>query len=385
MSAARHILVDALCAGSAGIVTVARELTRHLAADRPGWRFTVVLTAGHELQEGIAADLASAENVAFERAPADTAGWVNRSRWERDRRRGLPAVARRVGADALLTLNGMIPTPVGLPTLAHFGDPWPYTPAAWTHARHRVVAWLKRRENARALRRADACGFTSGYLRDLVTGRLGVTPKSADVFYNGVPRAWIDRARDALPPLDARPMQIVSVSNVSPYKRQGLVIDAMPALLARPGLGDLRYRVIGWCDEAYRAELRAKVDRLNLSRHVSIEGRLGDAEVASAFRSARAFALPSVCESFGIPAVEAMTYGTPVVVADAAAMPEVVGDAGERCRPDDAVDLAGKLGRVLTDPGHAETLRRRAAGRVARYDWAETAGRMAERLGAIAR
>ncbi len=379
MSAPRHILVNGLCVGSAGIYTVARELVRHLAADRPGWRFTVVITQGHPVQEGLRAENLG-ENVAFEAAPPDTGRIVPRVRFERA---GLPSVANRVGADALLQLNGMVVPSVKLPTLAHFGDPWPYTPAAWTHFRHRLIARVKRRQNRLALRRADCCGFTSGYLRDLVTNSAGYEPARSEVFYNGVPRAWIDRAGSDLPPHDDRPMEIVSVSNVSPYKRQGLVIDALPRLIGETGLTDLLYRIIGQCDEAYCAELRAKIERLKLGRHVRIEGRVSDEAVAAAYRSARAFVLPSVCESFCIPAVEAMSFGTPVVVAAAAALPEIVGSAGELCEPDDADDLAERLHRVLTDAPHRESLRRRGAGRVGRYDWAISAAAMARELEAM--
>ena len=52
----------------------------------------------------------------------------------------------------------VIPT-MRIPTLSHNQDPWPYRPQAYIHWREHVTAFLKRREQKRALKLADCMGF----------------------------------------------------------------------------------------------------------------------------------------------------------------------------------------------------------------------------------
>ena len=75
--------------------------------------------------------------------------------------------------------------------------------------------------------------------------------------------------------------------------------------------------------------------------------------------------LPSVQESFGLTALEAMASGLPVVASRAGSIPEVVvdGETGFLCEPEDVVGMAAAL-KLLSDEGlyraFSEAARRRA-------------------------
>ncbi len=76
-------------------------------------------------------------------------------------------------------------------------------------------------------------------------------------------------------------------------------------------------------------------------------------EVARAMTAADVFLMPSVGETFGMMAIEAMACGTPVIVFEGTALPEVV-DAprgGIAVPQGDAGALAAAITRLMTEPG----------------------------------
>lgn len=373
----RHILVNALSMGSGGGFTVGREILRNLAITRPDWRISCALISAHPLHEQLK-QVCLPSNAQLLWAPSILSNRAHRQHWERTE---LTRWSEQQHVDGVIQLNGMLIASMRPPTLCHMQDPWPYRAQAWVTLRDRIVAALKRREHRYALKHARCFGWTSAYLRDLICQHHGIWPKSSEVLYNGVPREWIERAQRELPDWNSRPNEILTVSNVNLYKRQSLVIRAMPQLLKLSGLQDLIYRIVGEPESPrVHGMLIDLARRCGVSNHVIFEGRVSDDRVKECFARAKCYVLMSVCESFGIPAIEAMSFGTPVVTADCCAMPEVCGDAALLAAVDDVNELVKQISRVLLNPQCAQDLRQRGSKRVEQYNWINTAQAMVRLL-----
>jgi glycosyltransferase involved in cell wall biosynthesis len=77
--------------------------------------------------------------------------------------------------------------------------------------------------------------------------------------------------------------------------------------------------------------------------------------------------LPSLAESFGFAALEAMSLGRAVVASRAGGLPEVVGDAGLLADVGDAAGLARAITHLLRDRPQADALGRRGRERAATF------------------
>jgi glycosyltransferase involved in cell wall biosynthesis len=113
-------------------------------------------------------------------------------------------------------------------------------------------------------------------------------------------------------------------------------------------------------------------DLPGLPGRVAWLGHLGDRDLAALMAEADAFCLPSLFESFGLTALEAMACGAPVVVSSRGALPEVVGDAAVVSEPTPEA-LEEALVRALTDTHLSARLRAAGRARAEGMTWERTA------------
>jgi glycosyltransferase involved in cell wall biosynthesis len=116
--------------------------------------------------------------------------------------------------------------------------------------------------------------------------------------------------------------------------------------------------------------------RLGITDKVKFPGRVPEEEKLRLFANSKLFVLPSIYESYGIAAAEAMSYGKAVVASDVGGLPEVVGGGGVLARPKDPNDLAEKINALLNDPGRRRTMGIKAAEIAKEYTWDSSASMM---------
>ncbi|NPV45594.1 MAG: glycosyltransferase family 4 protein [Armatimonadetes bacterium] len=124
------------------------------------------------------------------------------------------------------------------------------------------------------------------------------------------------------------------------------------------------------CDET---AIREFVTSENLTTQVKLVGYVHHNDLPELYKMATVFAMPSLCESFGIPIIEAMAAGIPVLAADNTSIPEIAGDAAILLPARDVSKWANGLALLLSDNNAREDLRRRGLKRAAFFSWPKSA------------
>jgi GT2 family glycosyltransferase/glycosyltransferase involved in cell wall biosynthesis len=102
-------------------------------------------------------------------------------------------------------------------------------------------------------------------------------------------------------------------------------------------------------------------------------GYVQEEHLPGLYAGARALAMPSLYEGFGLPVLEAMASGVPVVAADRTALPETCGGAALLVDPTDTIALADALSLAATDEAVRERLIERGLGRASEFTWEHSA------------
>ncbi|MGK7895014.1 MAG: glycosyltransferase family 4 protein, partial [Xenococcus sp. (in: cyanobacteria)] len=100
---------------------------------------------------------------------------------------------------------------------------------------------------------------------------------------------------------------------------------------------------------------------------------LTDELVALFYSKADVFVYPSYYEGFGLPVLEAMTLGAPVVTSNTSSLPEVVGDAALLIDPNDPIQLAEAILKVIRDSQLRQELIAKGKERTKLFSWERTA------------
>ncbi|MCC6623215.1 MAG: glycosyltransferase family 4 protein [Deltaproteobacteria bacterium] len=231
-----------------------------------------------------------------------------------------------------------------------------------------------------ALRAAHEVWPVSAYTGDALA-RRGVRPERIAVIHN-----CLDPRRALVEPVEPpdAPPRFLAVSRLGTGERDKGV-DRLIAAFARADLpAGAGLDVVGDGDDRPRLEALARAS--GAGDRVVFHGRVDDAEVDRLMDAARAFALPSRVEGFGLVFVEAMARGRAVIAARATAVPEVVadGETGLLVDFEDEQALVAALERLGRDRALAAGLGRAGRLRVERHfhfdRYAEAVARALDRL-----
>jgi glycosyltransferase involved in cell wall biosynthesis len=162
----------------------------------------------------------------------------------------------------------------------------------------------------------------------------------------------LDRAAAADPRVPAARERVIAVGRLLPAKGQLDLVDAVGRLDAgrREGLEVDLIGVTDASDADYLAELRRRIDELDLDDVVRVELDLPDADLVERYRQADVFVSTSRHEGFCVPVIEAIASGCRVVTTDAGALPETVGQCGQLVPVGD-VDALTEALRAALDAG----------------------------------
>ncbi|MCS0673424.1 glycosyltransferase [Cytobacillus firmus] len=148
-------------------------------------------------------------------------------------------------------------------------------------------------------------------------------------------------------------------------------------VILRSSFQELELMIVG--DGPMREEYKEICRSLGIADAVHFIGRVPNHLVPNYLREMAVVVMPSLEESFGVTAVEAMACGVPVVVSNADGLKEVVKnrETGLIVSKENPDMLAKAVAELLNDEGLRDILGQNGVKHVRdHYDWQENAGRM---------
>ena len=136
----------------------------------------------------------------------------------------------------------------------------------------------------------------------------------------------------------------------------------------------------GWGGE----DIQALIESLEIADNTKITGFVDESELERLYRNAHALIFPSLYEGFGLPILEAMSFGVPVVTSNCSSMPEVSGDGALLVNPHSVEEIFTAMLRLATDSELYEALSAASLENVKNFSWEKTAMKVQEVISGLA-
>jgi glycosyltransferase involved in cell wall biosynthesis len=340
------VLINAISVKEGGSLIVLQNLLAEMVLQRPGWQWHVAMN--------------SVARARFPALPNTTchvftdqqlAGWKMRWWYETC----LPRLIRQVQADLLFSHTNYLPVRhLPCPALllvqhaGHFSTIFKRLTEERFSGWPARVSWrLKGGWVKSSVRRAQCVTVQTDALAQRIVEETDIPRNLLCVIPHGAGQAIL-REHCTAHPGRGEQLRIGYITKYGVQKNFSVLFKALAELKL---LGVSIVLVLTLSPEIKEnQEVLRIAEYYDVLQFIENHGELAAAEIDALYRSLHVFVFPSLCESFGFPMVEAMSYGLPLLISDTDSNMEVAGEAGIRFKADDVYALAASIFKLIEDP-----------------------------------
>jgi len=171
---------------------------------------------------------------------------------------------------------------------------------------------------------------------------------------------------------------ILFVGQIQPRKNLIRLIEAFELIREKnkkyPNLNLVIAGGGGWmANKTYEKARKSK-----FSKDIIFVGKTSNEHLAELYKNALIFVMPSLYEGFGLPVLEAMSYGVPCAVSDNSSLAEIVDDHALLFDAYSSSDIAQKISMFLNNDILRKDFSQRSLQNAKHFTWAESAKKTLE-------
>jgi glycosyltransferase involved in cell wall biosynthesis len=200
-----------------------------------------------------------------------------------------------------------------------------------------------------------------------------VAPEKISVIYHGAP---LRKAEEKIKGQGG--FNVLCVGRIERRKNLAAAVRAFGKFLDKigetPGASGDEIRLIlagrrgfGW------EEVRREITRSPYGKNIMEKGYVSHEEKDKLYADADVLLFPTLAEGFGLPVLEAMSYGVPVIASKIPVLTEVAGNGALLVEPTDEQGFADALWNIYASISAGEELVAKGYENLARFSWEKCA------------
>ena len=222
----------------------------------------------------------------------------------------------------------------------------------------------------RAIQMADKIIAPSEATKKDIIKFYDIDANKIKVIYHGV----APNSKFQIPNSSVSNPYILFVGQIQPRKNLIRLIEAFEIIKSRRNESMPNLKLViaggkGWmASKTYKKAKKSK-----FSEDIIFRGKVSSEDLVKLYQNALMFVLPSLYEGFGLPVLEAMSYGVPCVVSDNSSLSEIVDDHALLVNANSSDDIAQKISMFLNNDFLRKDFAQRSLENIKEFSWGKAA------------
>lgn len=226
---------------------------------------------------------------------------------------------------------------------------------------NRIKCFLRKIYVKRQAKNSDLVLTVSNYTRNELIDRFKLDENRVRVIYN-----FFEAPRNCFPDAN-KPYKnyFLMVGELERTKNVGMVVEAFSNIndLFEE---DFKLIIVGKPGNDYNNILK-KINLCSAKDFIELRNYISDSELFDLYNNAFALIFASLFEGFGLPILEAMSFGVPVISSNVTSMPEVAGKAGLMFNPYQPEQLEDCMLSLYKNPDRRKKMIQQGYAQIERF------------------